>query len=375
MKFAWRRSGIFSRVWVTSFLMKVLLVKLGAIGDIVHALPALAALRRELPDAEITWAVEKKNAEILRENPMIDHLVEIDTRTIRKDRRRTTALRALSGQASALRKQRFDVTIDLQGLIKSAMIAKISGAKRIVGFGSGGRREPASRMFLTETVKTRKGINVIRKNMELIGGAMGFDSERYEPEFPIAVSDAHRLEAGQAVNGIGHPFAILNPGGGWVTKLWPAENFGILADILNERGIASVIVAGPNESDLAVRAASAAAKASPRIIKPGLKTFYALAELAAVYVGGDTGPTHIAVAAGTPIVGIFGPTEWWRNGSPRAEDICVERTDIGCRVQCHRRTCSNWICMDIDVKIVADAVAERLAASSPLKNIPSEAVP
>jgi len=79
-------------------------------------------------------------------------------------------------------------------------------------------------------------------------------------------------------------------------------------------------------------------------------------------VGGDTGPTHIAIAAGAPIVGIFGPTEWWRNGSLDDSDICVERTDIGCRVNCHRRTCSNWICMDIDVEIVLAGIKKRLAS-------------
>jgi ADP-heptose:LPS heptosyltransferase len=91
-----------------------------------------------------------------------------------------------------------------------------------------------------------------------------------------------------------------------------------------------------------------------------LKGFYALARRARVYVGGDTGPTHLAVAAGTPVVGLFGPTEWWRNGSPRAEDICVERTDIGCRENCHRRSCRNWICMEIEVDRVLRAVEERL---------------
>jgi ADP-heptose:LPS heptosyltransferase len=91
-----------------------------------------------------------------------------------------------------------------------------------------------------------------------------------------------------------------------------------------------------------------------------LKGFYSLARGASVYVGGDTGPTHIAVAAGTPIVGLFGPTEWWRNGSPRGEDICVERNDIDCRVDCHRRSCSKWICMDIEVERVMKAVERRL---------------
>jgi ADP-heptose:LPS heptosyltransferase len=96
-----------------------------------------------------------------------------------------------------------------------------------------------------------------------------------------------------------------------------------------------------------------------------LKGFYSLAQRARVYVGGDTGPTHIAVAAGTPIVGLFGPTEWWRNGSPRPEDICVERNDIDCRVDCHRRSCSKWICMDIEVERVMRAVEQRLGNQKP----------
>jgi ADP-heptose:LPS heptosyltransferase len=95
---------------------------------------------------------------------------------------------------------------------------------------------------------------------------------------------------------------------------------------------------------------------------PGIKEFYALAAGAEVYIGGDTGPTHIAAAAGAPIVGIFGPTEWWRNGSLNPLDICVGREDISCRIDCHRRTCSKWICMDISVEQVFDAVRKRVGA-------------
>jgi ADP-heptose:LPS heptosyltransferase len=105
--------------------------------------------------------------------------------------------------------------------------------------------------------------------------------------------------------------------------------------------------------------ASRLRKALP--VSSSLKGFFALAKAAQVYVGGDTGPTHLAIAAGAPVVGLFGPTEWWRNGSPYAEDICVERTDIDCRSNCHRRACGKWICMDIDVARVAGAVDERLA--------------
>ena len=159
----------------------------------------------------------------------------------------------------------------------------------------------------------------------------------------------------------GGNYAILNPGGGWPTKLWSPERFGQLADRLwSSHGITSLVTYGPGERELAesVRRSSDSGKAEP--VSLSLKAFYSLAQRARVYVGGDTGPTHIAVAAGTPIVGLFGPTEWWRNGSPYPEDICVERNDIDCRVDCHRRSCSKWICMDIEVERVMQAVRQRL---------------
>ena len=149
-----------------------------------------------------------------------------------------------------------------------------------------------------------------------------------------------------------------------MTKLWPAERYGALADLLWERDrIASMVVTGPNEIELAERVAGASMSGRVTLLQPTLKTFYELARLASVYVGGDTGPTHLAIAAGAPIVGIFGPTEWWRNGSTSPYDICVERADTNCRVDCHRRTCSAWVCMDISVEAVYDAVVRRLTGT------------
>ena len=143
--------------------------------------------------------------------------------------------------------------------------------------------------------------------------------------------------------------------------MWPAENYGALADQLWEaHRISSIVAVGPDESELAARVLAASRSGKVTVARPSLKGFYELAKKASVYVGGDTGPTHLAIAAGAPVVGIFGPTEWWRNGSPFSADICVERTDIDCRIDCHRRTCSNWICMDISVKTVFDAITKRL---------------
>lgn len=342
--------------------MKILIIKLGAIGDIVYALPSLAVMREAFPDADIAWAVEKKSAEILRGNPFIDDLLEVDTRRLR-GRIAIGNFSELGRQVREIKRNGFDMALDFQGLLKSATIAKLSGAKRRWGFARRDLREPASRVFLTDTVKIPPGTHVIAKNLTLASEALGIPPVDNVLKFPIATNDEHRREAAKVIERVGPGFAILNPAGGWVTKLWPAERFGRLADWIWERhGLVSLIVTGPKENELSAAAERGSQSGKLVAVQPSLKGFFELAKRAGVYVGADTGPTHLAVAAGAPVVGIFGPTEWWRNGSPNPQDICVERLDIGCRVDCHRRKCSNWICMDISVESVSAAVDRRLAA-------------
>ena len=345
--------------------MRILIVRLGSIGDIVHTLPSLAAIRRVLPDAEISWVVESRAAEILRSNPLLDRLIEIDTKALRRGLMSGETLRAPRQQLRLLRASAFDLALDFQGLIKSAMIARLSGARRIVGFAREALREPPSRLLLHETISIPRGLHVIRKNLALVEGALGIpiprDADQFQ--FPIAVAQAHEDEAAEAV-GVDRPYAILNPGGGWPTKLWSAEKFGLLADELwNHFRLYSLITSAPGEEELTDRALASSKSGKARAVSVSLKGFCALAKDADVYVGGETGPTHLAIAMRTPVVGLLGPTEWWRNGSPYSEDICVERTDIDCRENCHRRSCSKWICMDIDVERVLHAVSERLASA------------
>ncbi|HSK71967.1 MAG TPA: glycosyltransferase family 9 protein, partial [Pyrinomonadaceae bacterium] len=135
--------------------------------------------------------------------------------------------------------------------------------------------------------------------------------------------------------------------------------------IWENKGLVSIVATAPNEVNLAEKVLQNSKSGKVFLAQPSLKGFYELAKRARIYVGGDTGPTHLAIAAGAPIVGIFGPTEWWRNGSPNPQDVCVERNDIGCRVDCHRRTCSNWICMDIGIETVWRAVERRLELTKP----------
>ena len=352
--------------------VRILIVKLGSIGDIVHTLPSLAALRRALPSAEISWVVERRTSEILKDNPLLDRLIEVDTKALRRGLMSGETLRAPRQQLRRLRASAFDLALDFQGLLKSASIARLSGARRIFGFSREGLREPASRLLLSKTVFIPKHTHVIRKNLGLVNSALGVSVPQNagDLEFPIQTNATNRLEAERACAGTGAGYALLNPGGGWPTKLWSPERFGELADQLwRHHGLYSLITYGPNELELADRVLRASNSGKSRAISLSLKGFYALAKQAHVYVGGDTGPTHLAVAAGTPIVGLFGPTEWWRNGSPREEDVCVERTDIDCRVDCHRRACSNWICMDIEVERVLQAVTERLRRADMPKEV------
>lgn len=358
--------------------MRILLVKLSSIGDIVHTLPAAAAIKRKFPDSRLFWVAERGSAELLRNNPILDGLIEVDTRALRRGKAVLgKTWEAAFRQFRELRAAELDLSIDFQGLLKSATIAKVSGAKRRFGFDKEDLREPASRMLLTDRVAVESRQNVVLKNIELaessIAAFLGDDDlklEKIRLDFPIGTSDDDKRDASEIASRAGNRFAILNPGGGWVTKLWHAEKYGELADNLsNELGVTPVLAVGPREAALAERVKLASRSGSIVEASLGLKAFYELAKLAEIYVGGDTGPTHLAVAAGCPVVGIFGPTEWWRNGSNDPNDICVGRDDIGCRVDCHRRTCGEWICMDIPVDTVFKAVESRLKAAVPASGV------
>jgi heptosyltransferase I len=341
--------------------VKILIVKLSSIGDVIHTLPVLSAIKTALPKAEVSWIVEKGSAELLRNNALLENLIEIDTKSFRSRQKLSEILPNVHRQFRGIRSSTFDIALDFQGLLKSASIAKIARVKRRYGFSKEFLREPTSRFLLNETVKIPSKIHIIRKNLTLAEKALNIKIPCENFEFPIFTDELHKLEAERIIEKTGENFAILNVAGGWATKLWDAEKFGELADTLFANyGITSVIPTIPSERHLSERALNASKSGKIIAQNVSLKGFYELAKRTKIYVGGDTGPTHLAVAANAPIVGIFGPTEWWRNGSPNIADICVERNDIGCRVDCHRRTCANWICMDVSVETVFNAVQKRL---------------
>lgn len=329
--------------------MNFLIVRLGALGDIVHAIPAVAALRAAYPQARIDWLVEAKHRAIVDLVTVIDRVVPLEGR----------GLRAWLDSARWMRQARYDVALDLQGLMKSAVLARMSGATRVIGFSIWHLREKSARPFYSETV-ARAGDeaepHVIRKNLQLLE-SVGVRGEVVR--FPLAAADSAALAQVQAA--AGGPFALLNPGAAWPNKRWPAARFGEVATFLREvRGLPSVVLWGPGEEPLAqavVDASSGAARLAP---PTGLADLLALVRGAALMVSGDTGPLHLATAAGTPTVAIFGPTDPTRNGPWSADDVSVSRFGAcGCR---YARRCRQaaWCLDDLGVLEVTAAIQQRL---------------
>ena len=326
---------------------RFLIVRLGSLGDIVHALPAVAALREAHPRATIDWLVDRRNVEMVGLVAVIDRVVVLERPT-------------LGGWLAAiriLRRERYDVAIDLQGLMKSAVLARASGAPRVVGFSIWHLRERSARPFYSETAEPSSG-HVIARNFVLVA-ALGAREGVWR--FPLAGVVSPALDAVRARVGDGR-FALVNPGAAWPNKRWPTDRFAAVARFLRERyEWTSVALWGPGEEalagDLAARSAGAAIVAPPTSIGDLVE----LSRAAALMVSGDTGPLHIAGAAGTPLVSLFGPTDPGRNGPWEARDRALSRYD-GCG--CHyRRRCrrADWCLADITVDEVTRAIEERLS--------------
>ena len=341
--------------------MRILIVKLGAIGDIVHTLPALAALRRGLPDAHIAWAVERGGgAKLLQGNPALNDVIEFDLRGWRKALWRPATWSAIKQVVERLHAGQFDLTLDFQGLLKSAFVASRARPRVRVGFANDALREPQAARFYDRQVVVDDSGHIIQKNLQL-AASLGCDvSGAYE--FPIGLSDEVKRKAEQLNDEL--PFALLNPGGGWPTKLWDTAGFAAVADRLWEAyGLRSLVTYGPGEEALAQEIVTQAKSGKAEMYGATLKELWAVARYAKLFVGGDTGPMHIAAAAGAPIVAVFGPTSAKRNGPFANDDIVVERFDLDCRTDCYRRACSHTSCMKMPVEMVWDAVARRVRSA------------
>jgi lipopolysaccharide heptosyltransferase I len=340
--------------------MRILLVRLGALGDIVHAIPVAAALRRAYPDARIDWLVSARHRELLDLVPVVNARIATNDRA-------TGGPGSLVAIARLLRQSRYDLVFDMQGLIKSAVLARSAGAPRVIGFARRYLREPLARVFYTDTYDPGRGgmfapdetRHVVEINLGLLS-VIGVTAGR--AEFPIEQRDGPVFD--EIRDKTGGSYALLNPGAAWPNKRWPPARLGAVATAIRDRQrLPSVVLWGPGERELAeavVNHASGAALLAPQT---AIADIVSLARHARLMVSGDTGPTHIASAVGTPVVGIYGPTRPERNGPLLPEDISVSRAAT---CQCHhlRRCKLDTMCLlDIGVDEVVSAVERRLSAS------------
>jgi lipopolysaccharide heptosyltransferase I len=331
---------------------RALVVRLSAIGDVVHALPVLAALRAH--GWETGWVVEPSARPLLEGNPDLSRLWPAPPA-------RLSSWRVAHRVLADLRAKEYDVALDLQGLWKSAAWARLSGAGRVVGLSRRWRREPASAMLVREHVELTPGIvHVIDENLALLG-PLGIDAVGRR-DFPLPAAAAEERVVERSLEAMGlSTFAVLNPGGGWPSKLWPAESFGALARGLRDRGLPSLVTWGPGEEALADRVAAASAGAARRAFPTTLLEYVALVRRARLVVAGDTGPMHLACAVGRPVVALFGPTDPARNGPFAAADVVVRPPSLEGRGG--RFRIPGAVMDEITVERALAAVDRRLASS------------
>jgi lipopolysaccharide heptosyltransferase I len=350
--------------------VNILIVKLSALGDVVHTLPSLNALRRRYPEAHISWLLEEAAREIVEGHPAINRVIVWRRREFEaafKSVRWLTAWRVFNEARREVRRFPFDLVIDFQGLFKSGLWTGLARGRRKVGFGRGMERSEGSHLFLTDPVPAvSMEVHALERSLKLIE-AVGVPAGTVRYDFPIG--DAARRQADDFLAGhgikAGDRWVAVHPMTRWATKLWFNDRFAEVADALADRGL-KVVFTGSGEDapaleEIAGRMKSAFVRTNG---VGGLKMLAALLERAAVAITTDTGPMHIAAAVGTPVVAIFGPTAPNRTG-PYGAEHRVLRVAVPCSPcfskQCVAREVEPMACMKrIGVPDVLAAVEEVL---------------
>jgi len=330
--------------------VNILIVKLSAIGDVLHTLPALNAIRKHYPDASITWLVEEDAAPLIQGHKALDRVL------VSKRKRWLKALRSISflntikeiyGFIKALRDTRYDMIFDFQALLKSGILIALARGQRRIGFGKGLEHMEHSYIFLNERVPAvDMEIHALTRGMMLLN-AVGIPTNEVEYKLPVSDHDRkkiHELMKQHGINGV-KSLIVINPMAKWETKLWPSDRFTQLADKIISRYEVKIVFTGSSEdrlsidriiSDMKHRAINLSGKTT-------LMELAVLYEKAAFVISTDTGPMHLAAAVGTPVVALFGPTAPWRTG-PYGSGNKVVRIDMACS-PCFKKQCKTINCM------------------------------
>jgi heptosyltransferase-1 len=306
--------------------MKILIIRVGAMGDVLHALPAVAALRRARPEWTIDWVVTPHWSPLLVDGkgkgPAVRRVELAETKQWSKAPASSATMRSILKLRSALRGESYDLAVDMQGTLRSAVIGRMSRSGQFAGY-SDPREAVAARFYKTKL--ERKGRHVIDQGVALLGEACGVTLQ------PEGVALPHEEWADDwAAEVVGdRRVCVLAASAGWAAKCWALENYGALAIELKAMGM-DVVVNAPRKDDAVAVAVAEASGGAARVVVCNVTGLIALMRRTALLVGGDSGPTHLAAALGVPLVGLFGPTDPERNGprGPGAKRVLRDAASV-----------------------------------------------
>jgi lipopolysaccharide heptosyltransferase I len=314
--------------------MKILLVRTSALGDIIHCLPVLQALRRHLPAARIAWVVEKVWAPLLEGHPDLERLIVVRTKAWRRESR-FAALTAIRATVSEMRDFAPDIAFDLMGNFKGAMLARFSGAPRVLGPDSRSRREGPSAIFVKERLPVA-ATHAVDRALALL---RGLDLPPEKADFGGSKLLNRAPAAAKAFledpNRAGRPLVLITAGAGWANKRWPPRSWAEVAIALAGDGFDVVLPTAPGEEALAEEIAQLSSGAARTVDAKDFNVLAALIRASALFLGGDTGPIHLAHALGTPVLALIGPTDPRRNG-PYEDAQAVLFHELACSY-CYKR--------------------------------------
>ena len=319
-------------------LKRLLVVRLSAMGDVIHTLPAVHFLRAAFPHAYIGWLIEERWAELLCApgsprrgarsalRPLVDEIHTVNLKSWGRSLFSLSTLQSIVTVSNDVRDAGYDAAVDLQGAIRSAILARWSKARTVYGAAQP-REAPASLWYARKAIAS--GRHVVEQNMSVASALVQREVTFLPPDIsrdlPSDPASEQRVSERLAAHSIAE-FAILNPGAGWGAKRWPAERYGEVARGLADLGLRSILNYGPGEEQL-VRAAEAASGGTAQAMSWTISELIALTRRARLFVGGDTGPLHLAAALRVPVVAIFGPTDPARNGPYGTQSIVLRSAD------------------------------------------------
>jgi lipopolysaccharide heptosyltransferase I len=351
--------------------MKMLIIKPSSLGDIIHTLPFLKAIKDSFPDARVDWVISKNLKGLIENNPLINEVIVFDKDSWKKIKNLPGTINEMSLLKKILKSKKYDIAADLQGLLRSGIITYYTPAGTKIGFADA--RE-GSRFFYNRKISVNGTVHAVDKCLEIaraIGAVTG------KVKFPLTIDEVSRDRVKKLTNNL-NEYVVVVPSARWITKIWPAEYFTslirkiklpcVIAGGKGDKEIASKIMAGINTANTSSSHRKGVLQYAPTNIinlagRTDLKGLVALIAGARAVVSNDTGPMHIAAAFNKPLVALFGPTDPVKTGPygwQKNKNFRVIKSGVSCS-PCFKKKCSNFICMDnISVDEVFEAIEEYL---------------